>query len=128
MAKKSRVPPPPLPRAAEPERSAVTPERFARLYRMLQLLAEGPQTRAVLTRRLHLDVRGFYRDLELLRAAGIVVSLVARRYVLDEDAEEAVERLPFPDPHLTFGEAQRLAKGRSQVHRKLQELIERINS
>jgi hypothetical protein len=73
-------------------------------------------------------VRGFYRDLELLRAAGIVVSLVNRRYVLDDDAEHAIERLPFPDPHLTFGEARRLAKGRSQVHRKLQEQISRISS
>lgn len=128
MAKKSRVPPPPPPRAAEPERSAVTPERFTRLYHLLRLLEEGPQTRAVLIRRLRLDVRGFYRDLELLRASDIVVSLFNRRYALEQDAEDAIERLPFPDPHLTLGEAQRLAKGRSQLHRKLQELIGRVVS
>ena len=34
---------------------AVTAERASRLYRMLKLLASGPQTRAALTRRLGLD-------------------------------------------------------------------------
>lgn len=104
----------------------VTPERAARLYRLLQLLGRGPQTRETLTRRLRLDVRGFYRDLELLRSSGINVPLRAHRYSLDDPLEEALASLPFPDPRLTLGEATQLARGRSAAHRKLKGQIERI--
>lgn len=102
---------------------SVSAERAERLYRLLQLLRLGPQTRSSLTRRLRIDVRGFYRDLELLRAAGIFVPLRDRRYMLEGGVATATDRLPFPDPHLTLGEATRLAKGRSQAHRKLKEQI-----
>src|SRR5207253_231940 len=51
----------------------LTPQRAARLYKLLILLGEGPQTRQFLLRRLKLDIRGFYRDLESLRALGIEV-------------------------------------------------------
>ena len=105
---------------------AVTAKRAARLYRLLRLLDEGPQTRAGLARRLRLDVRGFYRDLELLRSAGIDVPLEGGRYVLHEAVKEAISRLPFPDPRLTLGEATQLAKGRAPVHRKLRQLIREI--
>jgi hypothetical protein len=37
-----------------------------------------------------------------------------------------VARLPFPDPVLTLGEAQQLAKGRSPAARKLKQQIDRI--
>jgi hypothetical protein len=102
---------------------SVSAERAERLYRLLQLLATGPQTRASLIRRLRLDMRGFYRDLELLRAAGISVPLRNRRYTLEDDVTAAFHRLPFPDPRLTLGEAVQLAKGRSLAHRKLKEQI-----
>ncbi len=105
---------------------AVTAERAARLYRLLQLLGKGPQTRAALARHLRLDVRGFYRDLELLRAAGIAVGLETRRYVLEQPLDQALARLPFPDPHLTLGEAQQLAKGRGAAHRKVKEMVRLI--
>jgi hypothetical protein len=105
---------------------AVTPERAARLYRLLHLLGAGPQSRSALTRRLRLDVRGFYRDLELLRSAGIGVSLENRRYALEESVDSASGRLPFPDPRLTLSEALQLAKGRSAAHRKLKEQIAEI--
>ncbi len=118
MAKKSSGPPE-TPRA-------VTPERAARLYRLLHLLGSGPQTRAALARRLKLDVRGFYRDLELLRGAGIVVQFDGRHYSLQGAAAVAVARLPFPDPHLTLGEAQQLAKGRTKAHQKLKAQIAAI--
>jgi hypothetical protein len=98
---------------------AVTAERAARLYRLLQLLGLGPQTRATLTKRLRLDVRGFYRDLELLRQIGITIQMRKRRYELEGTVEHAVAQLPFPDPGLTLGEAMQLAKGRTLVHRKL---------
>jgi predicted DNA-binding transcriptional regulator YafY len=101
----------------------VTAQRAARLCRLLRLLRKGPQTRPTLSRRLGLDVRGFYRDLEWLRDFGVAVMMDDGRYYLDEDAEKAIARLPFPDPHLTLGEAMQLAKGRTAAHRKLKALV-----
>jgi hypothetical protein len=111
--------------AAAPSKT-VTAERAARLYRLLKLLGVGPQSRAALTRRLRLDVRGFYRDLELLRTAGIELPLVTGRYTLNDKVADAVARLPFPDPRLTLGEAGQLAKGRTATHKKLKQQIAQI--
>lgn len=119
MAKKRSKAPPPAAKM-------VTAERAARLYRLLQLLGEKPQTRAVLQKRLRLDVRGFYRDLKLLRSAGIDLLLLKKRYVLQEPVAVVIGRLPFPDPHLTLGEAIQLAKGRTNAHRKLKEQLAQI--
>jgi predicted DNA-binding transcriptional regulator YafY len=96
-----------------------TLERAARLYRLVKLLGRRAQSRASLTRALRLNVRGFYRDLEVLRQCGIKVSLIDSAYVLEEKAERALDRLPFPDPALTLGEARQLARGRTAAHRKL---------
>jgi hypothetical protein len=104
---------------ANTEQTAVTVERASRLYRLLHLLAAGAPNRATLMRRLKLDVRGFYRDLELLRASGIVVTAEARRYRLHTPLDEAQARLPCPDPRLTIGEAVLLARGRTASHKKL---------
>jgi predicted DNA-binding transcriptional regulator YafY len=93
---------------------------------MVRLLAAGPQTRETLARRLRLDVRGFYRDLDLLRSSGVAVTLERGRYTLKQDADSAFALLPFPDPRLTLGAAQVLAKGRTPVHRALAESIARI--
>jgi hypothetical protein len=119
MAKRRSTPPVPAPRT-------VTAERAARLHRLLRLLGTNPLTRDQLMRRLRLDMRGFYRDLELLRASGISVSLAGSRYTLDQDTAVAVARLPFPDPRLTLGEALQLARGRTLAHRKLKQQIEEI--
>jgi hypothetical protein len=104
----------------------ITPERAARLFQLVSSLGKGLQTRASLTRALHLTVRGFYRDLEVLRSVGIGVSLVTGRYSLDGKAALAIARLPFPDPALTLGEARQLARGRSRVHKKLRDQLARI--
>jgi predicted DNA-binding transcriptional regulator YafY len=119
MAKKRR------PRPGSAAR-AVTAERAARLHRLLTLLAAGSQTRDGLRRQLKMDVRSFYRDLELLRAAGIMVPLRQGHYSLSVKAEAAYRLLPFPDPHLTLGEAVQLARGTSPAHRKLKKLISQI--
>lgn len=103
----------------------VTAHRAARLYRLLQLLVRGPQSRESLTRQLRCDVRSFYRDLVLLRAAGIEAPLVRGRYTL-ENAAEAIDRLPFPDPGLSLGEARHLSKGRTEAHRKIKAQIDEI--
>jgi hypothetical protein len=112
--------------ARRPETQAVTADRAARLYKLLRLLAIGPKKRDVLTKKLKLDVRGFYRDLDLLHRAGIAVALAQQRYTLEDDADDAIALLPFPDPRLTLGEARQLAKGRTKAHRKLQEQMGRI--
>jgi hypothetical protein len=80
----------------------------------------------VLLRRLGLNQRGFYRDVELLRAAGIRAVPSGGRYSLALRLTEAVDRLPFPDPRLTLGEAQRLARGSTAAHRSLRKRVEQI--
>lgn len=110
----------------EPANVTVTADRAQRLYRLLNLLGSGPQTRQSLTKKLRLGIRGFYRDLEVLRAVGLVIKLNDSRYHLLEPVEEAIARLPFPDPNLTLGEARDLARGRLPVHRKIRALLERI--
>jgi hypothetical protein len=105
---------------------AVTTERATRLCRLLRLVGTRGQSRATLLSRLRLDIRGFYRDLKLLREVGIAVELQKSKYVLEGDAEEAILRLPFPDPHLTLGEAAILGKGRTAIHQKIKHLLQEI--
>jgi predicted DNA-binding transcriptional regulator YafY len=104
----------------------VTAERAARLFSLLRLLGRKPQTRKILARALGLEVRGFYRDLETLRTSNIEVTLEDGRYILNGKWTEAAERLPFPDPGLTLGEATQLARGRSPAHRKLKRQLHKI--
>jgi predicted DNA-binding transcriptional regulator YafY len=119
MAKKRRPPSFSAPRT-------VTADRAARLYRLLGLLATGPKTRALLRRSLRLDIRGFYRDLELLRDSSISITLSGRHYQLRQSFKQATARLPFPDPALTLGEALRLCEGPTAPHRKLRRLVKQI--
>jgi predicted DNA-binding transcriptional regulator YafY len=113
-------------RSSSRNAAAVTFQRAPRLYRLLKLLGKKPQTRDKLTRQLGLDIRSFYRDLNLLREAGISVLLQEGRYVLQGDIATHTPRLPFPDPLLTLGEAQQLARGRTNAHRKLRRQIDQI--
>jgi hypothetical protein len=96
------------------------------LYRLLHIVHHTPQTREALARRLHLTVRGFYRDLLVLRNAGIELELRNHRYALSGPLDEALARLPLPDPHLNLGEAQELARGRGPASRKLRKQLARI--
>ena len=111
-------------RSVSSDVSGITPERFTRLFRLLTLLGEAPRTRAVLIRRLKTDVRGFYRDLELLRQNEITVRLQEHHYHLDGDVAACLNRLPFPDPHLSYGEIQQLARGRTAAHQKLRDRLD----
>lgn len=126
MAKKKstrRKTPAPSPTLTRP---AVTAERFARLHRLVKLLATGERSRDQLTKQLGLDVRGFYRDLETLRRVAIPVKFIEGHYSLGEPADNAIARLPFPDPHLSLGEVRQLAKGKSRLHKALQGQIEAL--
>lgn len=109
------APPPPPP----PSRPSVTAERFRRLHRVLALLGTGPKTRATLVAAVKIDVRGFYRDLVLLREAGVAITLIEGRYVLEDELEEAVGKLPFPDPLLTLAEARKLSAGKGAAQTAL---------
>ena len=106
--------------------SSVTTERATRLYALITLVALAPRARQELIRRLRMDVRGFYRDLNLLRAAGIELVMSEGRYRLDQSRSSAYAMLPFLDPRLTLGEACEVARGRSAAHRKLTRLISSI--
>jgi predicted DNA-binding transcriptional regulator YafY len=104
---------------------AVTAARAARLYRLLSLVADAARTRPVLLRKLKVDLRGFYRDLELLRSLGVNIAAEGDRYHLVGTLADALEKLPFPDPGLSLREALLLSQGRTDAHRKLRS---RINS
>jgi predicted DNA-binding transcriptional regulator YafY len=107
---------------------SVTAARVARLYRFIRLLAKGPMLRTVLLRRLGLNQRGFYRDIELLRAVGIRVQPDDGRYSVMPGFEAAVNLLPFPDPQLSLGEAQRLARGNTSAHKTLRRRVHEITN
>ena len=106
--------------------SSVSLERAGRLYRLVEYLGNGARTRSQILSKLKIDIRTFYRDLELLRESKIEVSLANRKYSLVQSAGLALLALPFPDPCLSLGEAQQLAKGRSKTHAKLRELLKQI--
>lgn len=114
MARKKVGPPP----------AALTAQRAARLYKLLTLLGEGPQTRRLLLTRLKLDVRGFYRDLETLRGYAIDVSPgFDTRYQLAGSVDDALAKLPFPDPGLNVRDALALCNGTSPAHRRLKQRV-----
>ena len=108
------------------DRPAVTADRFVRLYRLVQALGHAAQSRETLARRLGVEIRGFYRDLDLLRKAGVSVALNEGRYSLADNLAAALDRLPFPDPHFTLGDARHLAKGGTKTHQQLRAQIKQI--
>jgi len=75
---------------------------------------------------LRVDQRTFYRDLEILRQFGIRVVQQTGVYVLETPMQRILALLPMPDPRLTLAEAQVLAQGRSQAHRKLSRILRSI--
>lgn len=113
-------------RSAKPEPPSVLLNRAIRLHRLVSILGEAPRTRDYLTHRLRIDVRDFYRDLRTLRQARIEISKEGRCFHLQGKVEDAVPRLPFPDPHLTLGQALLLARGRTAAHRRLKQHVERV--
>ena len=116
--KKSRRPEP-----VSTERPSITPERFRRLHLLLRLVAAAPCPRDQLAKALSLDVRGFYRDLEALRAAGIVIALGDGAYSLKGKLDDALGKLPFPDPRVTLAEVVQLSRGRGKPQAALAALI-----
>jgi biotin operon repressor len=108
------------------EKHPITTERAARLYRLLTILSDGPQRREALLKKLKLNERGFYRELELLRARGISVDPADNKYHLVGDLDTALAKLPVPDLKLNVREALTLAKGPTSAHRKLQSQLNHL--
>jgi predicted DNA-binding transcriptional regulator YafY len=104
----------------------VSARRCARLYRLLLLLRAGPRSRSQLTRQVRLDLRGFYRDLNKLRALGVRIVSQGQRYRLGQGFHQAISRLPLPDPRLNLREAITLAEGPTPAHHKLRAQIRKI--
>jgi hypothetical protein len=71
-------------------------------------------------------MRTFYRDLTLLEHYEIEVQLTGNRYRLSTPAREALSRLPFPAPKLSFADVMALAKGRGAARAKLRAQFKEI--
>jgi hypothetical protein len=102
----------------------ITAVRASRLYRLLTMLGNGRQPRETLLRRLKIDLRGYYRDLELLRSLGITVCVHGTRYQLLDPLDSALARLPFPDPRLNVRDALLLARGSTDAHRRFRRQLD----
>ena len=104
----------------------ISHERASRLYRLVKILAESPVGRAQLVKRLKVGLRTFYRDVDLLRECAIEIETQRGGYRLGCSLDEALLRVPFPDPELTFGEIVILMKGRSGSHVKVRKLFQQL--
>ncbi len=105
---------------------AITANRVARLFRLLQYVSAAPKTRAFVVRHLKIDTRSFYRDLEQLRILGVKIRYEAQKYTLRQSLDEALAKLPCPDPGLSFHEAIVLSKGSTKAHKKLKKFVDRL--
>lgn len=101
--------------------TVISPERAARLYRLLRTIEHQGLTRGVLLRKLRVGMRTFYRDLDILRSWGIEVALTGRKYHLT--TADWLGRLRFPDPELSFAEAIELAEAKLPSARKVETLL-----
>src|SRR5262245_20913190 len=97
----------------------ISSRRAARMYRLVTTLAKGSRSRADLVRLARAGMRTFYRDLTLLEECRIHVHLMGNRYRLDTPMNEALGRLPFPAPRLSFSDVIALSKGRGTAQAKL---------
>ncbi len=96
--------------------TGISADRAGRLYRLLKQVANtGPTSRPQLLKRLKVGMRTFYRDIDLLRGCGIIIHAEPKGYTLQVTLDEALAKLPFPNPELTFGDVLQLIKGRSSA-------------
>lgn len=103
--------------------TVVTAGRAGRLFKLLRQVEKRARPREELQKSLKIDVRGFYRDLELLRRLGIAITTEGDRYRLAGRLDDALALLPFPDPGLSLRDALLLSRGRTDAHRKLRARI-----
>jgi predicted DNA-binding transcriptional regulator YafY len=101
----------------------ITLGRAARLHRLVQVLAAGPQSREAVLMELRIGLRTFYRELELLKRCGVKIQQKNKAYRLQTTAEQAEGRLPFPDPQLSFAEMAELSRCPGEAGQRLAELL-----
>jgi predicted DNA-binding transcriptional regulator YafY len=106
--------------------AGITPHRAARLFQLLNLLGGRPQSRPGLLKRLRIDLRSFYRDIEYLRSLGIEITANGGCYVLSIELDQALGRLPFPDPCLSVRDVMHLLNGSTAAKRKLRLKVEAV--
>jgi predicted DNA-binding transcriptional regulator YafY len=106
----------------------ITLQRASRLHRLVRYLAEAPRTREAILSQLGVGLRTFYRELELLKRCGVKVRHRAKLYTLLATAEQALGRLPFPDPQLSFAEMAELANCPCEAGKRLAELLASVIS
>jgi predicted DNA-binding transcriptional regulator YafY len=104
----------------------ITLQRAARLHRLVRFLAGAARTRPAILSELRVGLRTFYRELELLRKCGVRVRHKQKLYQLLPTATEALGRLPFPDPQLSFAEMAELGACDCAAGRRLQELLDAV--
>lgn len=104
----------------------ITLARAARLHRLVRLLAESPRPRDLILNQLGIGLRTFYRELELLNRCAVKVKLRDKSYVLQSTVAKAEERLPFPDPQLSFAEMAELAGYGGEASKRLAGLLDRV--
>lgn len=103
--------------------NAISRERAGRLFKMVKLMSENSVQRAQLIRKLKVGTRTCYRDIDFLRNRGVRLKNVSGGYGLGESLDEALYKIPFPDPELTFGDVLAVMRGRSGSHKRLQKLF-----
>ena len=92
--------------------SRISARRAARMYRLVTTLAKGGRSRAHLIRLGRAGMRTFYRDLTLLERFAIDIQFSGSRYRLRTPVKDALSRLPFPSPKLSFADVIALTKNR----------------
>jgi predicted DNA-binding transcriptional regulator YafY len=108
------------------ETNGIASHRASRLYKLVTLIGEKAKTRETLLRKLKIDVRCFYRDLEFLRLLGIAIATTAGEYHLGGSLEDALGRIPFPDPCFSVRDAIQLVNGSAAVKKKLKKKLESV--
>ena len=111
---------------SESSPSSLSLPRAKRLCRFLTMISESSRSRRIIMTRLKLDLRTFYRDLEYLRSLGIEITYYHESYQMVGSLDEALHRIPFPDPGLSVREAILLARGHSEAHRKLRRRLDML--
>lgn len=116
-------------RSATPRRRPVvqiTLGRASRLHRLVRMLATGPAARDALLDQLAIGLRTYYRELDLLKRCGIKVKRDGKNYQLSSTIPEAEERLPFPDPQLSFAEMAELAAHPGAAAKRLAQILRSV--
>lgn len=106
----------------------VTLQRAARLHRLVVFLATAPNGRTAVLTELRIGLRTFYRELELLKKRGIKVRFIKKLYHLIGTRDDALGRLPVPDPELSFAEMAELASCPCPAGLRLAELLATVVS